>query len=73
MRLILFTLDGAGGKGTWKQVGTCQEHCKDWNTLFDMFPAGTFCTHPECHATMHLQYSHQGYFIYIWNVVLTCF
>ena len=39
--------DGGGenmhwGEGTWKQVGTCQEHCKDWNTLFDMFPAGTF-------------------------------
>jgi len=32
-------LDDTGGEGTWKQVGTCQEHCKDWNTLFDMFPA----------------------------------
>jgi len=61
-----------GDKGTRKQVGTCQEHCKDWNTLFDMFPAGTFCTHPECHAAMHLQYSHQEYFIYIWNVISTC-
>ena len=61
-----------GGKGTWKQVGTCQEHCKDWNTLFDMFPAGTFCTHPECHAAMHLQFSHQEHLIYIWDVISTC-
>ena len=22
-----------GGKGTWKQVGTSQEHCRNWNTL----------------------------------------
>ena len=36
-----YVVADTGGKGTWKQVGTCQEHCKDWNTLFDMFPAGT--------------------------------
>ena len=65
-------LPDTGGKGTWKQVGTCQEHCKDWNTLFDMFPGGTFCTHPECHTTMHLQYSHQENLIYICNVISTC-
>ena len=61
-----------GGEGTWKQVGTCQEHCKDWTILPDMFPAGTFHTHSECNATMHLEYSHQEHLIHIWNIILTC-
>ena len=61
-----------GGEGTWNQVGTCQEHCKDWTILPDMFPAGTFHTHSECNAAVHLEYSHQEHLIHIWNVILTC-
>jgi len=63
---------GTGGEGTWNQVGTCQEHCKDWTILPEMFPAGTFHIHSKWNATMHLDHSHQEHLIHICNVILTC-
>ena len=39
---------GTGGEGTWKQVGTRQEHWRERNHLSGMFPLDTFQAHIWC-------------------------
>jgi len=54
-----------GGKGTWKQVGTYQEHCRDWTILPDMFPAGTSHAQLECNFDMFLTFTQWEYCRYM--------
>ena len=34
-----------GGKGLWKQVFTCWEHCRLWQNVPPIFPPDTFHSH----------------------------